>query len=210
MHFLYFLFQNFLSFSQRIKFMIKCELIQGFWATLKTKQTKKACPTGCVSVTEPIQRGPNWPTGNFHDKCLTLHLPLDPRKYVLITCAIPATPGAERCCTLHFFSRDLPPRSRNWLQLPGGLTLLDLDVLASCVQQLENITEAPSQEGVPKTYSSFRWQWQKTRNAPWRQSPAKLYFLSGSQSSSPPALCKQVRLQNSNFTSSKLRSWGLY
>lgn len=66
-----------------------------------------------------------------------------------------------------------------YFRLPAGLSLPDLNVLASCVQQLENITEAPCQEGVPKTCSSFRWQWQKTLNAPWRQPPAKFYFLSG-------------------------------
>lgn len=168
--------------------MIKCELIPAFWATLETKQTKTSCPTGCVYVTQSIQQGPNWPTGNFHDKCLILHLPLGPRKYVLITRAISATPGAERRCSL-LFSVEISHRDLETdFQLPGGLASPDLNVLASGVQQLENITEAPSQEGVPKTYSSFRWQWQKTRNVPWRQPPAKLYFLSGSQSSGLPAI----------------------
>lgn len=75
------------------------------------------------------------------------------------------------------------------------LSFPDLHVLASCIQQLENITEAASQEGVPKTCSSFRWQWQKTTIAPWGQ---------------PPALYWQTTLQNYNFRSCQQGSWGLY
>lgn len=64
-------------------------------------------------------------------------------------------------------------------------------------------------EGIPKTYSRFRWQWQKTPNTLWRQPPAKLYFLGGSQSLVPPALCHQFRSQNYHVTNFKHRTWGL-
>lgn len=50
-----------------------------------------------------------------------------------------------------------------------------------------NITDVPSQEGVPKTCSSFWWQWQRIWASQW-QPPSKLHFLSGSQSSGPPTL----------------------
>lgn len=188
-HFLYFLFQFLLLFS-----FTEDQIYDKVWANtrllgyIKNKTNKNIMSNRmclCNRVHSTRAKLTHW---QFSWQMSHLTLSTRPQKICFHNtcnfCHARSWETLQSTLSVEISHRDLETD----FQLPGGLAFPDLNVLASCVQQLENITEAPSQEGVPKTYSSFRWQWQKTRNAPWRQPPAKLYFLSGSQSSGPPAL----------------------
>lgn len=97
-------------------------------------------------------------------------------------------PETRRSHSFNSFGKKLPPRPRALLPALWKALFPWIERTGLLHTKAWNITDVPSQEGVPKTCSSFWWQWRRIRNASQWQPPSKPHFLSGSQSSGPPAL----------------------